>query len=99
MIFSIRLEERQRLNEIRELDVFNSNKKIDDFERLLDTYMITTVLDSTNSNFIIILTSMNVFNLSKLKRTILEQFARLWEILKDFRKDRNVMRRSESSKH
>ena len=77
MISSIRLEKRQRLNEIRKLNVFNFNKKIDDFKRLFDIYMITTMFDFINSNFTIILTSMNVFSFSNLKRTILEQFARL----------------------
>ena len=89
MIFSIRLEERQRLNEIRELDFFDFNKKIDDFERLFDIYMITTVFDFTNSNFTIILTTMNIFSLSKLKRTTSEQSARFWEILKCLRQNRN----------
>ena len=76
MTFSIRLEKRQRLNEIKKLNIFNFNKKIDDFERFFDIYMITTMFDFLNSNFIIILTSINIFNLSKLKKTIFEQFAR-----------------------
>ena len=77
MISSIRLKKRQRLNEIKELNIFDFNQKIDDFERFFDIYMITTVLDFTKSNFIMILTSIDIFSLSKLKKTTLEQFARL----------------------
>ena len=89
MISSIRLEERQRFNEIKKLDVFDSNQKIDDSKRLLDIYMITTVLDSTNSNFTIILTSIDISSFSKLKRATLEQSERLEKALKCFRKNRN----------
>ena len=77
MIFSTRLKERQRLNEIKELNIFDSNQKIDDSERFLDIYMITTMFDFTKSSFIMILTSIDIFSLSKLKRAIFEQFARL----------------------
>ena len=89
MTFSTRLKERQRLNEVKKLDIFDFNKKIDDFERFLDIYMITTMLDFANSNFIMILTSIDIFNFSKLKKTIFEQFARFWKILKFFRKNKN----------
>ena len=76
MIFSIRQKERQRLNEVKKLDVFDFNQKIDDSKRLFDIYMITTVFDFTNSNFTIILTSIDISSFSKLKRAILEQFER-----------------------
>ena len=76
MTFSIRLEKRQRFNEIKKLNIFDFNKKIDDFERFFDIYMITTVFDFTNSNFIIILTSVDIFNFSKLKKAIFEQSVR-----------------------
>ena len=89
MIFSTRLKRRQRLNEIKKLNIFDFNQKIDDSERFLDIYMITTMFDFTKSNFIMILTSIDIFNFSKLKRTIFEQFAQLWKTLKSFRKDRN----------
>ena len=89
MTFSIRLKKRQRFSEIKKLNIFDFNKKIDDFERFLDIYMITTIFDFTNSNFIIILTSIDIFNFSKLKKAIFEQFARFWKILKFFRKNKN----------
>ena len=72
MTFSIRLEERQRFNEIKKLNIFDFNKKIDDFERLFDIYMITTMFDFANSNFIMILTSIDIFSFSKLKRATFE---------------------------
>ena len=89
MIFSTRLKKRQRFNEIKKLNIFDFNQKIDDFERFFDIYIITTMFDFTKSNFIIILTSIDIFNFSKLKKTTFEQFARFWEILKFFRKNRN----------
>ena len=62
------------------------NQKIDDSERFLDIYMITTVFDFTKSNFIMILISIDIFNFSKLKRAIFEQSARFWKTLKFFEK-------------
>ena len=76
-------------NKIQNNKMIIINDFFNNFERFFDIYMITIMFDFTNSNFIIILTSIDIFNFSKLKKTIFEQFVRFWKILKFFRKNKN----------